>query len=256
VSTPVSSACPACGTVSTGRFCEQCGTALSGPSCAGCGAGLTPGARFCHRCGRPVDGAATDWRRERLPWFVAGILIISGLSWIAFKGINRNAPGAPDMANVGSAGSQQGAPAAGGPPDISTMSPAERFNRLYDRIMRAASAGNTAEARQFLPMALMAYSQLDTLNADLRYHAAVLNIEGERYPAALAIADTILRENPNHLFAYLIRAETADHQGDAAAARAARQAFDSVYAAEITRTDRPEYAEHKAVIEQFKASTP
>ena len=76
-----------------------------------------------------MDGAATDWRRERLPWFVAGILIITGLSWIAFKGINRNAPGAPDMANVGSAGSQQGAPAAGGPPDISTMSPAERFNR-------------------------------------------------------------------------------------------------------------------------------
>lgn len=204
-----------------------------------------------------MDGAASDWRRERLPWFVAGILIISGLSWIAFKGINRNAPGAvPDMANVGNAGTQQDAPPAGGPPDISAMSPAERFNRLYDRIMRASSGGNVAEARQFLPMALMAYSQLDTVNADLRYHAAVLQIEAGQYPAALALADTLLRESPNHLFGYLIRAETADHQGDAAAAHAARQAFDSVYASEIARTDRPEYKEHGAVIEQFKASTP
>lgn len=202
-----------------------------------------------------MDGAAaTDWRRDRLPWLVAGILIISGLSWIALKGINRNAPRAtPDMANVGSAAGERGSGAEGAPPDIASMSPAERFNRLYDRIMRAASAGNTAEARQFLPMALMAYGQLDTMNADLRYHAAVLYVEAERYPEALAVADTLLRENPQHLFGYLVRAEVADHQGDAMAARAARRDFDAAYSGEIARTDRPEYQEHRAVIDEYRS---
>jgi hypothetical protein len=192
---------------------------------------------------------------------VAGVLIISGLAWIALKGINRNAPAPiPDMANVGNpaaAGGQGEPPPAaptGAPPDLGSLSPVERFNRLYDRVMRAASSGNAAEARQFLPMALMAYGMLDTLDADLRYHAAVLHAEAGQYAEALALADTILATAPDHLFGYLVQGEVADRRQDRAASTAARQAFASVVEREVARTDRPEYREHRAVIDAFKAA--
>ncbi len=201
-------------------------------------------------------------RDSRVPWLIAGMLVIGGLTWIAFLGINRNSPpSVPRMANSGNAApgapvdeEGSGAAPAGTPPDISSMSPAERFNRLYDRVMRAASTGDSAQARQFMPMAILAYGMLDTVTADLQYHAAVLYAESGAYPEALALADTILAQHPNHLFGYLVRGEVADRRGSAAAAAAARKEFNAHYQAEIGRADRPEYAEHKPVIDEYRKS--
>jgi hypothetical protein len=207
-------------------------------------------------------------RNTRQPWFVAGILIIAGLSYIAFKGINRNSP--PEIANMANAGNaapgSRGADdadgdapetgSAGAPPDISRMSPAERFNRLYDKVMRAAAAGDQGTEKQFAPMAILAYGMLDTVTVDLRYHAAVLYAETGQDKAALALADTILAEQKNHLFAYLVRGEVADRRKDAAALAAARRDFMAHYDTEIVRTDRPEYQEHKSVIDEFRKRTP
>lgn len=201
-------------------------------------------------------------RESRVPWLVAGFLVIAGLTYIAYIGINRNSP--PEvarMANAGNAapgvasgeGAETEAP-AGTPPDISAMSPTERFNRLYDRVMRAASAGDTAQARQFTPMAILAYGMLDTVTADARYHAAVLYAESGQDAAALALADTLLAQNPSHLFGYLVRGEVADRRRDAVAAAAARKDFLAHYQAEIGRADRPEYAEHKPVIDEYRNS--
>lgn len=196
-----------------------------------------------------------------MPWLIAGILIIGGLSYIALLGINRNnPPAAPRMANAGNAApngvaeAEEAAPAPGAPPDISSMSPTERFNRLYDRVMRAASAGDEAQARQFAPMAILAYGMLDTVNADVRYHAAVLYAESNQPAAALALADTILAEYPDHLFGYLVRGEVADRRGDRDAAARARADFMKHYDTEIKRTDRPEYTEHKPVIDEYRNS--
>jgi hypothetical protein len=201
-----------------------------------------------------------------VPWLVAGFLVIAGLTYIAYIGINRNNPPAvARMANAGNAapgasaeggeggegGEGEAVAPAGTPPDISSMSPTERFNRLFDRVMRAASAGDTAQARQFTPMAILAYGMLDTVTADARYHAAVLYAESGQAASALALADTILAQNPNHLFGYLVRGEVADRRRDAAAAAAARKDFMAHYQAEIGRADRPEYGEHKPVIDEY-----
>jgi hypothetical protein len=239
-------------------------------SCAHCGAALSPIARFCHRCGQPAHGpAAKPGRRDtRQPWFVAGILIIAGLSYIAFKGINRNSP--PEIANMANAGnappgSRSAADADGdggdagtetAPPDISQMSPAERFNRLYDKVMRAAAAGDQATEKQFAPMAILAYGMLDTMTADLRYHAAVLYAETGQDRMALALADTILAQNKDHLFGYLVRGEVADRHRDPTAFARAHRDFMAHYDAEIARPDRPEYQEHKPVIDEFRKRTP
>jgi len=198
-----------------------------------------------------------------VPWLVAGFLVIAGLTYIAYLGINRNSP--PEVARMPNAGNAAPGVASGDggeadptptgtPPDISAMSPTERFNRLFDRVMRAASAGDTAQAKQFTPMAILAYGMLDTVTADARYHAAVLYAESGQYPAALALADTLLKQNPNHLFGYLVRGEVADRRRDATAAAAARKDFMAHYQAEIGRADRPEYGEHKPVIDEYKNS--
>ena len=39
-------------------------------------------------------------------------------------------------------------------PDISQMTPEERFDRLFNRIMQAAHQGDTVQIQRFLPMAL------------------------------------------------------------------------------------------------------
>jgi hypothetical protein len=58
------------------------------------------------------------------------------------------------------------------------MSPEERANRLFNRVMILAEAGKTDSVQFFLPMALGAYSQLPNLDADAHYHVG--NVQEER----------------------------------------------------------------------------
>ena len=124
------------------------------------------------------------------------------------------------------------------------MSPEERANRLFDRVMMLAEAGKTDSVRFFLPMALGAYSQLPALDTDARYHLGLLHLAGGNVAAALAQADTIQRSVPTHLFAYILRA----HAGD----RRAYADFLRHEPAELAR-NRPEYAEHRNALTAFKA---
>lgn len=253
--------CPACGAPATGNFCSACGASLTARTCEGCHADLSPRARFCHRCGRPVGtGAAAPTSaplpaRERTAWIVAGVLCVAFLAAIVFRVWQPPVPVAPDMANAGAASAQalgsQGPAASGPAPDISRMTPRERFDRLFNRIMQAAEAGDSAQVVRFTPMALGAYAQLDSLDADARYHAAVIRLQVGDAPGALALADTILARTPGHLFGYLVRGQAAELQGDTAAEAGAGRDFLAHYEAEM-RADRVEYREHAAVIEDFK----
>jgi hypothetical protein len=159
------------------------------------------------------------------------------------------------MANAGSSAGREGEGGAGAPggapPDISRMSPRERFDRLFNRVMQAAEQRDTAQVVRFTPMALGAYAQLDTVNADARYHAAVLRLQVGDAPGALALADTILAQSPGHLFGYIVRGAAAGFQGDTALARRADRDFLSHYEAE-RKADRIEYREHEPAIEDFK----
>ena len=255
--TATPSPCPACGAPATGNFCSACGASLIARTCAGCRADLTPQARFCHRCGRPA-GSAEAVRmppRERTAWLVAGLLCLVLLAAIVFT-VARNAqpPAAPDMANAGAISAQE-RPGPSGPagpaPDISQMTPRERFDRLFNRVMQAAEQGDTAQVGRFTPMALGAYAQLDSINADARYHAAVLRMQVGDLAGADALADTILTRTPGHLLGYLVRGTTAGFRGDTAGVRRAARDFLAHYDAE-ERSGRIEYREHEPAIEDFK----
>ena len=214
-------------------------------------------ARFCHRCGKQVT-SVTDSHAgasERKAWIVAGLACVLLVGAIAYQ-VSDAAPTpvTPDMANTGAAGglaSASGAP-GGAAPDISAMTPRERFDRLFNRIMEAAERRDSAEVRRFTPMALGAYDQLEARDADARYHAAVLHLQVGSLAAARSLADTILRESPRHLFGYIVRGEVAELEGASQALAQAQRDFLGQYSSQIA-TKRVEYLEHQPVLDEFKA---
>jgi Double zinc ribbon len=266
--TAATTVCPGCGRPASGNYCGACGASLVARTCAACGATLSARARFCHRCGRPVTPAGSLGRaplpaRERRAWVVAGVLCVGLLALIVLKVIRDARPAAaPDMANPGAVSAREapggteapfagGNPAGGAPPDISRMTPRERFDRLFNRIMQAADQGDSTTVLRFTPMALGAYAQLDSTDADARYHAAVLRMQVGDMAGALALADTILARNPGHLFAYVIRGAVASIQHDTARRRQAARDFLAHFPAE-SAAGRVEYQEHQPTIDEFR----
>ena len=249
---PSSTTCPACGAPAAGNFCSGCGASLVGRRCEHCGASLVTGARFCHRCGR-LAGAAGGSRSDRVPWIIAAALVVVLVGTIVAR-VQRGAPGpaVPDMANSGAEGAS-GSP-AGRPPDISQMSPRERFDRLFNRVVAAAERADTTEVLRFSPMALAAYEQLETKDADARYHAGLVMLETGQVDEASALADTILAQSPGHLFGLQLRANVAERRGDSARARQARAEFVKRYDAELA-SGKAEYGEHRAALEAFRKSS-
>ncbi len=261
--------CPICGAAADGAYCARCGAALVPRSCEACGAELSPVAAFCHRCGReaarrPSGQAASESTTEsRTPWLVAGIIIILLLAFVIANLMpGKEQPRRADMANVGNAppggGIPQGQPegplAGATPPDISALTPEQRFVRLSDRVLTAAAGGDSATATTFAPMAIAAYGMLPETNASLRYRAAMINARTGNYPGALALADSILTADPSHLLGLLIRGEVATLQRDAARVAAARDAFNAAYANETARPDRPEYQVFRTALDAFRNS--
>lgn len=155
------------------------------------------------------------------------------------------AAGEPPLANLAPA------PTSEAPPDISNLTPRERFNRLYNRVMRAAQAGDQATVSRFTPMALMAYAQLDTVDADSRYHAALLKVHTGAADESRALADTILVETPGHLFGYVIRGTVARFRKDDKELNQAYAGFLKRYEAEM-KLGRVEYGEHRTSLEEFR----
>src|SRR5205814_1927179 len=103
---------------------------LAGAECAVCHTDLTPGAKFCHRCGTPA-AASADGRqaagaerglRAALPWAVAAITLVALIALLAGQHFNR-----PNE-SVGATSSDLPAAAQSGaaPVDISQMTPQER----------------------------------------------------------------------------------------------------------------------------------
>ena len=242
--------CAACGSQLTGPFCAKCGAPAENRACSACRTPLSPGARFCHRCGAPAEPGASSAGRERTAWVVAGAAAVVALLLMVWK-IGGARPTVPDMANAGNIDAGRGAGPVGRAPDISAMTPRERFDKLYDRIMLAAEKGDSQTVAQFAPMALGAYELLDTVNADARYHSAMIHLTLGDFPGALALADTIQAGAPGHLFADIVRGETADRTNDTALLSRSYRDFLEHYDREV-KAGRVEYEEHRPILDDFR----
>jgi hypothetical protein len=247
--------CPNCSATTTGRYCPECGAAVADATCGGCRSLLSPGAKFCHRCGTAVGTAPTGTAGPRttasaLPWAVAAIAMLALIALVAGQRFGgTRGPSAAALPPAAEGGVAEGGAAAEAPraPDISSLSPRERADRLYDRIMRLSSEGKTDSIQFFSPMALSVYQSLGPMDADLRYDfGRVAEVAGAA-GIARAQADSILAADSTHLLGLVLGVRAAQLRGDSAAARGFSR---RLLAAEPTESAKrlPEYERHKGDI--------
>lgn len=250
----MSQTCPSCGSASAGRFCSDCGVALSA-DCAACRNPLPAGARFCNQCGAASAPAAVGApaaaapRRALLPWAVAGaaLAVVAAVALV------------PRFSGEGAAPAALQAPAAPAPGagsasdvDLASMTPRERADRLFNRVMEGTADGDTAGTGFFSDMAIQAYGMVEERDADLHYHLAELyHLRGDA-PAARTHADSILAADPGHLFGLFTAARAEALRGDRAAALPLFRRFVDGYAAEFAR-NLPEYQGHAQGLPAMRA---
>ena len=143
--------CPSCGAaVEGGRFCANCGAALGTPKCASCGHKPPAGARFCNQCGTAMGGSppVAVGSGNRVVWWMAGALLVGLILVIAYPvyGPGRSAT-TPTPVAAGPLAGPAGV-------DLSSMTPREAADRLFNRVMTAVAADDSTEVVSFLPMAI------------------------------------------------------------------------------------------------------
>jgi hypothetical protein len=155
-------------------------------------------------------------------------------------------------------GTAPGAPLgmrAGAAPDLSSMSPEEQADRLFNRVMRLSSEGKGDSAVFFSSMAIGALESLQPLDAHRRYDLGLVALVAGDAARARAEADTILSQRRTHLLGLSLAARAADARGDATAARAFRRRLLAAESAERA-AGLQEYADHdadvRAAIEQAR----
>lgn len=232
--------CPSCGADASGRFCRACGASLGTAVCPSCGTSAPAGAVYCARCGSALGGGTATGARKpglaaKAAFIAAGALAAAALGLFLLRGTSE-APAAPATSAAA--------------PDISQLSPEERFDRLYRRVMQAARTGDTMATR-LAPMALGAYEMLDSVDADKRYHAALIKLHLGDAAGARALGDSILAHDSTHLLGFVARGMAFRWERDTVQLRPVYAAFRQHAAAELARR-RPEYAEHQLILREFQ----
>lgn len=266
--TPAAATCPSCGAAASGHFCTNCGSPLAGARCVACATILTPGAKFCHRCGTAAGATGVlraDTHSTTLPWAVAGIALVGLVALLAGQRFRSTPPvdAAQDQAQA--QGAPQGEDARGGgappdanapgvrAPDISSMSARERADRLFDRIMRLDTEGKKDSVQFFSPMAIAAYQMIPNPDADARFDMGRIAEVAGALPVAKSEADSILARQPAHLLGLVLALRVARATGDSAGATAYRAKLRAAQKSELAKK-LPEYDRHIADIRDALAS--
>ncbi len=255
--------CPSCGAQTSGKFCSECGAPLGERTCPNCGAKMAPKAKFCPECGTPSGTGASGAARaprgpagpggaqplpargvaDKFPWIIAGLAVVALVATVIVVATKK--PSQPTGTENSAVPANDRATT-----DISSMSPREAADRLYERVARAAAAGDSGQVTFFGPMTLQAYGNVTPLDADARLHMGLVDLYLGNPAGASAEADTIAKTNASHLFVSTLRAEAAAQRNDAAGARRAYQQFLRNYDSEIAK-NLPEYQEHKALLDEM-----
>ncbi len=223
-------------------------TAAQRSRCPNCGANRDQSDVFCRKCGNRFDSAAKPNGKMRglkgLRAFgltVVAIALVVALLQYGRGGLDSSQPPAQPISitDVG-LGNDFG---AGGQPTPQPLSARGTADALFNQGMTAYESGDSANARQFVPMAITAYRGLSDLDPDARYHLALLSLAAGRPDDALAQADTMLAEVPNHLLALSVSARAHAERGETAAAADFYRRYLEAYTPDIAAT-RPEYIDH------------
>jgi hypothetical protein len=199
-----------------------------------------------------ASGSLIDRGNTALPWIVASIALVALVALVAAQRFSAptatrlDAPSnALPQAQLGEAPFDQ---PMGRAPDISQLTPRERADRLFDRIMSLHERGRTDSVQFFAQMAIPAYQMLQPLDLDTRYDMGRIAEVAGLADFARAQADTILRADRNHLLGLVLGIRASRLSGNEASARAFER---RLIAAEPTerRRDLVEYKRHVADID-------
>jgi hypothetical protein len=187
----------------------------------------------------------------RMMPIAVGALAVVGIVFLLVRADSRPEPAVADAGGTSPVAAPVTGSGAGTPPDLSTMTPRERFDRLYDRVMRASESGDQATVQRFGPMALAAYGMLDSVDTDARYHAALLRLHSGDAAGAKLLADTMVATTPDHLFGYLARGMVARWSADSGSLEKSYRDYLSRYPTETAKT-RDDYASHRTMLDRFR----
>ena len=217
--------------------------------CGACGESHQAGARFCQNCGRSLLGGS---------WLNAQTLTVLGAACLTLVALGLLFASVLDFGSAPEGDQAVTTPSrtastlsSGQPPDLSTMSPREAADRLFNRVMMADEQGNEDEVAQFAPMAVAAYDQLESLDLDALYHVGLIQAAAGDGESAWDAAQRMKAIVPGHLLASLLEHRLALDQGDQEKASRAIERFKASYDEEI-KIDRLEYRDHQLSIDQFR----
>jgi mono/diheme cytochrome c family protein len=219
--------------------------------CAACGASSAPQAMFCQRCGAALNeqSAAALTKSRRLPLLivVAAVLGVVAATLMAMFVIEADRSASPPTVRSTAPAPPKSAAAI----DLSTMTPREAADRLFNRVMGASERGDASEAARFAPMAVQAYARVAKLDADAHFHLGLLHLQLKDLNGTRAQIEKIRQQVPQHLLAYVLEHEVSARAGDEQAVARTAIEFAAAYEAENALA-RPEYEGHRVSIEQLR----
>lgn len=232
--------------MTTPRFCEQCGSTLSTAAnfCPNCGiavAGGIPATRVAG-AGVPAAPAARSGLAGALPWLIPSVAVVGVIAFAVMSG--RPDPTAAPLMG----GAVGGIPAM----DISQLSADERVDRLFNRVMTAASAGKMDSVAFFAPMAVTSFQALEPLSLHRRYDLGLIHLVSGDPAQARGQADLILAEQPKHLLGLALAMRASGAANDEAGRKRFATMFLEALPTERSRAVQ-EYTDHATDITEATA---
>jgi hypothetical protein len=244
------------------RFCHECGVEQAAGGAPESGV-VSPSARApapgpgigSTSEGAPAPGSevvpspsgapASD--SPRRGWWVAAAAVAGGILFLSVPYVWTGWAEGGDGVRIPVTPPAATAPSGGTGVDLASMTPREAADRLFNRVMTAADAGDQGEVEAFLPMAIDAYTLVPDLDADGHFHLSLLQQTAGDHRAGLETAERALSSDPDHLLALYAAGEAARELGEAARAREHFSRLLDRFDSE-SRRDLPEYRDHASFL--------
>ena len=183
---------------------------------------------------------------NQVAWWMAGALLVGLILVIAYPVYG---PGRPATTPTPVAAGPLAGPAG---VDLSSMTPREAADRLFNRVMTAVAADDSTEVVSFLPMAIRSLELAEPLDTDGKFHLVLLHLTGQFNSEALEGAEEILAEQPNHLLGLAMAGDASLALGDSARARGYYGRWLDAYETEASK-DLLEYRDHAPMFPEMQA---
>ncbi len=225
-----------------------------GTTCDSCNEPTIKNAKFCHNCGKSIGNAPEQSMSGITMIMFMGLIVVVSISFTF--GLKLYLDGRNEVASITPFPSRSNVPNENRQPsqlpDLSTMTPREAADRLFNRVMSASETGDQEEAKRFAPMAAQAYIRVKNIDLDGLFHLGLIYLVREDFQNAIEQVVKIRNSSPDHLLGTLLEHTVAERTSDKPRQMLASTKFLRTYQNEMN-SGRPEYSAHKNSIEKLRS---